>query len=115
MVFIHNENCYFGRAVVASAEDYRENAEEYNRQNETQEERAPVAAQRNHSGADDGGDQSRNSLPVKRRNTDSRFGLRSETSRSSNPAFSEASSSPPISVGCSIVNCAEPSIACPPR
>src|ERR1700675_2206901 len=111
MVFIDNENIYFGRAVVTSAENDGENAEENNRQNETQDERAPVAAQRNHGGANDGGDQSRNSLPVKRRKTDSRFGLRSETSSRPNPAFSEASSRPPISVGCSIVNCAEPSTA----
>ena len=109
VVFIHHQNRHFRSGVAPAAEDHGEDAEEDHRQNETQRERAAVAAQTRQGGTNNGGDQSRNSLPVKCRNTDSRFGLRSETSSSSKPALAEASSKPPISVGCSIVNCAAPS------
>src|SRR5262249_22243349 len=115
VVLIHDKHFDFGRAIAASAEDDGENAEENHRQDETKCERATVPAQRDESGSYNGGDQSRNSLPVKCKKTDSRFGLRSETSRTSNPALAAASRSAPISAGCSNVNCAPPLTAWPPR
>src|SRR5207253_10316736 len=103
------------RSIPASAEDDGKDGEERHRQYETQSKRSAVAAQRGQGGADDGEDQSRSSLPVQCRNTDSRLGLRSETSTSSCPALAAASSNPAISVACSMVNRAVPLSKTPPR
>ena len=46
----------------------------------------PIAAQGKHGGTDNRGNQSRNSLPVRCRNTDSRFGRRKDRSTNSSPA-----------------------------
>ena len=98
VVFIDQQQAYLGRSVPASAEDHRKNSKKRNRQNEAQCQRASVAAQADECGANDGPYQSRNSLPVNFRNTDSRFGLRNEISASSCPALDAASSRSATSV-----------------
>src|SRR2546430_17138587 len=77
---LFRSNLDLRRRVAAPSENDRENAEENNRKDKAQRERTAVPAQRNHSRANDSGNQSRNSLPVKCRKTDSRFGLRMERS-----------------------------------
>jgi hypothetical protein len=115
LVFVHQDDCDFRYGVALSAEDDGKNAEESDRQNETQCQRRPITAQRNHRGADDGQDQSRNSLPVRCKNTDSRFGRRKDTSTTSRPALVASSNKLTISVGRSTVNCAVESTKRPPR
>ena len=104
MILIHYENLDFRCRVAPPSENDRENAEENDRKDKAQRGRAAVPAQGNNSRANDSGNQSRNSLPVKCRKTDSRFGLRMETSISSSPAVAEASSRTPTSAGRSMVN-----------
>src|SRR5208337_1331936 len=108
VVFIDYQYIYFGRGVTLPAENHGKDAEEPDRQDKTQRPSSAVAAQADQCGAHDGKNQSRNSLPVKCRNTDSRLGFRSEMSASSCPARAAESSNPAISVACSMVNCAIP-------
>ena len=108
VVFIDHHQTNLGRGVAAPAEDHGKDSKERDRQDEAQRQSATVAAQADQCGAHNGENQSRNSLPVKCRNTDSRFGFRSEMSASSCPALVAASSNPAISDACSMVNCAIP-------
>src|SRR2546430_11389772 len=64
---LFRSNLDLRRRVAAPSENDRENAEENNRKDKAQRERTAVPAQRNHSRANDSGNQSRNSLPVKNR------------------------------------------------
>src|SRR5271157_1567703 len=115
LVFVHHDDGDSRHGIPAAAEDDGKNAEEDDRQDETQRQRRSIAAQGNHGGAYDGDDHSRNSLPVKCRNTDSRFGRRKDTSTTSRPALAASSSKPAISVGRSTENSAVESTKRPPR
>jgi hypothetical protein len=94
VVFIDHQQAYLGSGVTLPAEDHRKNGEEPDRQDEAQRQSAAVAAQADQCGAHNGKNQSRNSLPVNCRNTDSRLGFRSEMSASSCPALDAESSNP---------------------
>ena len=109
MILVHHDDADLRRGVAASAEDHGKDGKKRHRQDEAQRQGAAVAPQGNQGGAYDGEDQSRSSLPVNCRNTDSRLGFRNDTSASSCPALAAASSNPAISVACSMVNCAVPS------
>ena len=65
MIFIHDQHFDFRSAVAASAENDGEDAEEDDRQNETQRERSPVTAQGNDGRTNDGGDHDSEIIVVK--------------------------------------------------
>jgi hypothetical protein len=100
LVFVHHNDFDPWRWCRAVRQRCGEDAEECDGQNETQHQRGTVAAQGDNGGTDNGDDQSRNSLPVRCRNTDSRLGRRSVTSTSSRPERAASSSRPAISVEC---------------
>src|SRR6202041_1156959 len=97
-----------------SPENRREDREKRKRQHEAQYHRPAVPPQCNQCRPCNLKNQSRNSLPVRCRNTDSRLGRRSVKSSSSSPAFVASSSSGAISPACSIVNSAVSAFPRPP-
>src|SRR5581483_8592912 len=113
LVFIHQDHLDLGCGIMLAAEDDREDAEERDRQNKAEHESAAITAQCNECGSSNRENQSRNSLPVRWRNTDSRLGRRSETSTSSKPALLASSSRAAISDECSMVNSAVASASRP--
>src|SRR5579863_10571408 len=115
MILVDHNDLDARNGVVLTTEDHGKDTKEGERQHETQGERRAVPAERCHSGANDGEDQSRSSLPVRCRKTDSRLGRRRETSASSRPSLAASSRSPAISMELAMVNKAAESTILPPR